>query len=58
MGCRVVVFLASGVCPLLDEAKRFVQVSWWEGLVTAQWWVKLGLVPLVGRAVSGSLFIE
>lgn len=29
----------------------FVMASQWEGQVLAHWWVKLGLVPLVGRAV-------
>lgn len=28
-----------------------VQSSWWEGLVLAHRWVKLGLGPLVGRAM-------
>ena len=30
--CEIVVLLASSVCPLMDEAKRLVQASWWEGL--------------------------
>ena len=34
-------------------SKRLLQASWWEGLVPAHWWVELGLVPLVGRAMSG-----
>ena len=29
-----------------------MQASWWEGLVTAHWWVEEGLGPLVGRVVS------
>ena len=29
--CGIVV-LASSVCPLMDEDKRLVQASWWEGL--------------------------
>ena len=33
-----------------------VQASWWEGPVPAHWWVELGLVFLVGRAVSGGVF--
>ena len=33
-----------------------VQASWWEGLVPALWWVELGLVPLVDRAMSRSVF--
>ena len=33
-----------------------LQASWWEGLVPAHWWVQLGLVPLVGRAVSQGMF--
>ena len=28
-----------------------MQSFWWEGLALALWWVELGLVPLVGRAV-------
>ena len=29
-----------------------VQACWWEGLVPPRWWVELGCVPLVGRALS------
>ena len=29
-----------------------IQVSWWEGLVPAHWWVELGPRPLVGRGMS------
>ena len=32
-------------------SKRIVQVSWWEDLVPDHWWVELGLVPPVGRAM-------
>ena len=28
--------LASSVCPLMEEAKRFVQTSWWEGLAVGK----------------------
>ena len=42
-GCRVVV-LASAVCPVVDETKRLMQVSRWEGLVPTHWWVELDLV--------------
>ena len=38
--------------------KRLVQASWWGGLVPAHGWVELGLVPLVGKAVSGGVFIR
>ena len=31
--------------------KRRVQVSSWEGLVPAHWWVEVDLVLLVGRVV-------
>ena len=34
-----------------------MQASWWEGLVPAHWWVELGFVPLMGRAMSGDVFI-
>ena len=34
-GCRIVV-LASSVCPLMDEDKRLVQVSWWERLAVGK----------------------
>ena len=34
-----------------------MQVSWWEGLVPTLWWLELGLVPLVGRAVSRGVFL-
>ena len=33
--------------------KRRVQVSSWEGLVPAHWWVEVGLILLVGRVVLG-----
>ena len=56
-GCRVVV-LASALCPWqVQLSKRLIQASWWEELVLAHRWVELGLVPLVGRAVSGTVFI-
>ena len=32
-------------------SKRLVQASWWEGLVPVCWWVVLGLVRLVVRAM-------
>ena len=35
-----------------DTGLEGVQASWWEELVPAHWWVELGLIPLVGRAVS------
>ena len=35
---------------------RLVQASWWEGLVPVHWWVMLGLIPLVGRAMSRGVF--
>ena len=52
-GCQIVV-LASGVClnPWLRLVQGLVQASWWDGLVPAHGRVELGLVPLVGRAVS------
>ena len=36
---------------------RLLEVSWWEGLVPSCWWVELGLILLVGRAVSRGVFI-
>ena len=58
IGCRVVVLL--GFCCLppggWDWCKGLVQASWWEGLVSAHLWVELGLVPLVGRALSRGVF--
>jgi len=33
-----------------------VQTFWWERLVPAHWWVNLDLNPLVGRAMSKSVF--
>ena len=32
-------------------SKKLVQATFWEELVPTQWWVELGLVPLVGRAM-------
>ena len=37
--------------------QRLVQASWWKGQFPAYWWVKLGLVLLVGIAVSKCMFI-
>ena len=34
-----------------------MEAFWWEGLVLAHLWVELGLVPLVGSAVSRGVFI-
>lgn len=41
----------------MDESKKLVQVSCSEVLVLAHWVVELGLVRLVGRAVSRVVFI-
>ena len=38
-------------------SQRLVQAAWRERLVISQRRVGLGLVSLVGRAVSGSVFI-
>ena len=35
-----------------------LQASWWKGLVPAHWWVQVGLVPLVGRVLSGAVLIR
>lgn len=48
---KIVLLLASAICPLVSEAKRLVLVSQWEGLLPANWWVELSLVTLVGRFV-------
>ena len=31
-----IVVLISSVCPLMDETKRLVQASWWEGLAVGK----------------------
>ena len=41
---------------MLEISPGAVQASWWVGLEPAHWWVQLGLVPLVGRAVSQGMF--
>ena len=33
-----------------------VWASWWRGLVPVFWWMRLDLVFLVGRTVSGGVF--
>ena len=33
------------------------EASWWEGPVSSYWWVELGFVPLVGRAMSRGVFV-
>ena len=42
---------------LVTLVLRLVRASWWKVLVLAHWWVELGLVPLVGRAMSRGVFI-
>ena len=37
-------------------SERLVQASWRVRLVPIHWWVELGLVPVVGRAVLGGVF--
>ena len=39
-----------------EASLSLVQAFWWKGLVPAHWWVELGLVPLVGRAMSEDVF--
>lgn len=57
MGCGVVVPLASGVCSLVAQLDSGASVgSWWEGLVSTLWWMKLCLVPLMGGAALESVF--
>ena len=51
-GCGTVV-LASSVCPLMEEGKRLVQTSWWEGLAVG----KIGS-PLLGRAMLSKSLIQ
>ena len=51
-GCRI-IFLAFSICPLVDEAERLVQASWWEGLTEGN----LGLA-LVGRAMLSTPLIQ
>lgn len=41
----------------LNLVLRHVQVFWWEGLAPVHRWLKLGLVPLVGRAMTRGVFI-
>ena len=41
----------------LDLVLRHVQVSRWEGMAPIHQWLKLGLVPLVGRAMTRGVFI-
>ena len=50
--CGIVV-LPSSVCLLMDEVKRLVQASWWEGLDVGN----LGLA-LVGRAMLSKSLIQ
>ena len=47
--CGIVVLLASSACPLMEEAKRLVQASWWLG--------KLGLA-LVGTPLLIEALIQ
>ena len=57
MDSRVVVPVASGVCPLVGEVHpRACAGFLWEGQMPVLLWVELGLVPLMGRAVSRSVF--
>ena len=47
----------SGVCLWwVRFIQGLVQASWWDGLVSANQRVELGVLPLVGRAVSRDVF--
>ena len=35
--------------------QRLLQASWQEGPVTANWWAKVSLGPLMGKAISGGV---
>lgn len=51
-GCRTVVLLAYAVCPQVSESgPEACAVFLVERLVPSQWWVELGLVPQLGRAM-------
>ena len=55
--CRIIVPLASGVCPWwVRLLNGIVKVSFWEVLVPAFLWVELGLVPLMCRVMSRGVF--
>ena len=54
-GCRIVVPLASGVCPLVGEVRPGACAGFLVEGTGALWWAELGLVLLVGRAVSGTV---
>ena len=57
LGCKILVPLTSGVCPLVGKLVQGpMQASWSEGLVPAHWQVELSLVPLVGRAESKGVY--
>ena len=56
-GCRIIVPLASGVCSLLGKVYPGACVGFLMGGTGAcPLVVELGLVPLVGRAVSRGVF--
>ena len=49
------LLLASFVCPLMDEAKRLMQFSWWEGLVvgkTGSCFGRQGLAQLLSKTLT------
>ena len=54
-GCRIVVPLASDVCPLVAEVHPGACAGFIVEGTGALWWVELGLVVIEGRAVSGNV---
>ena len=57
IGCRLVFPIVFGVCPQWVRLVQWVvSASWCRGLVPVFWWIRLDLVLLVGRTVSGGVF--
>ena len=51
------LFLLCAPC-WMKMSRRLVQTSWWEGPVPSSWWMELGLVPFVERAMSWVVFLR
>ena len=57
IGYRFVVPVVFGICPQwLRLVQWVVLASWWRVLVPVFWWMRLDLVFLVCRTVSGGVF--
>ena len=51
------ILLASSACPLVNESKRLVRASWWEGLVVGKNWSCSGGRAVPSKTLSNCLMM-